>query len=85
MARRSASRVGASSLSIVLAATLVLAASTGFVVLVAAVVLVVQGLLASAPSPADARGRSIPTPRSVATFARILARRVAITTLRPPA
>jgi hypothetical protein len=68
VARQSASRAGASALSIVLAATLVLAASTGVVALVAAVVLVVQALLASAPSPADERGRSIPTPRSVATM-----------------
>lgn len=62
------SRVGASALSVVLAAVLTLAAQTGVLILVAAVIVVVQGLLASAPSPADARGRSIPTPRVAATM-----------------
>lgn len=62
------SRVGASALSVVIAAILTLAAQTGVLILVAAVIVVVQGLLASAPSPADARGRSIPTPRSAATM-----------------
>jgi hypothetical protein len=62
------SRVGASALSVVIAAVLTLAAQTGVLILVAAVIVVVQGLLASAPSPADARGRSIPTPRSAATM-----------------
>ncbi len=61
-------RIGASALSIVLAAVLVLAARTDVLVLVAAVIVVVQALLASAPSPADARGRSIPAPRSAATM-----------------
>jgi hypothetical protein len=45
-----------------------LAVQTGVLVLVALVIIVVQGLLASAPAPADARGRSIPTPRSAATM-----------------
>ena len=62
------SRIGASALSVVIAAVLTLAAQTGVLILVAAVIVVVQGLLASAPSPADARGRSIPTPRSAATM-----------------
>ena len=62
------SRIGASALSIVIAAVLTLAVQTGVLILVAAVIVVVQGLLASAPSPADARGRSIPTPRSAATM-----------------
>ncbi|MGH3459742.1 hypothetical protein [Aeromicrobium sp.] len=62
------SRIGASALSVVLAAVLALAVRTDALLLVAAVIVVVQGLLASAPSPADARGRSIPTPRSAATM-----------------
>ena len=51
------SRIGASALSVVLAAVLTLAIQTGVLLLVAAVIVVVQGLLASAPAPADARGR----------------------------
>lgn len=62
------SRIGASALSVVLAAVLTLAVQTGVLLLVAAVIVVVQGLLASAPAPADDRGRSIPTPRSAATM-----------------
>jgi hypothetical protein len=62
------SRIGASALSVVLAAILTLTVQTGVLVLVAAVIVVVQGLLASAPAPADARGRSVPTPRSAATM-----------------
>ena len=62
------SRIGASALSVVLAAILTLAVQTGVLILVALVIVVVQGLLASAPAPADARGRSIPTPRSAATM-----------------
>jgi hypothetical protein len=62
------SRIGASALSVVLAAVLTLAVQTGALILVALVIVVVQGLLASAPAPADARGRSIPTPRSAATM-----------------
>jgi hypothetical protein len=62
------SRIGASALSVVLAAVLTLTVQTGELILVAAVIVVVQGLLASAPSPADARGRSVPTPRSAATM-----------------
>ncbi|MGH3473961.1 MAG: hypothetical protein ACRDOT_03510 [Aeromicrobium sp.] len=61
-------RIGASALSVVIAAILTLAVQTGVLLLVAAVIVVVQGLLASAPAPADARGRSIPTPRSAATM-----------------
>jgi hypothetical protein len=62
------SRIGASALSVVLAAILTLTVQTGELLLVAAVIVVVQGLLASAPAPADARGRSVPTPRSAATM-----------------
>ncbi len=62
------SRIGASALSVVLAAVLTLAVQTGVLILVAAVIVVVQGLLASAPAPADVRGRSIPTPRAAATM-----------------
>lgn len=62
------SRIGASALSVVLAAVLTLAVQTGELILVAAVIVVVQALLASAPSPADPRGRSIPTPRAAATM-----------------
>ncbi|MGA9101039.1 hypothetical protein [Aeromicrobium sp.] len=62
------SRIGASALSVVLAAILTLTVQTGVLILVVAVIVVVQGLLASAPAPADARGRSIPTPRSAATM-----------------
>lgn len=62
------SRIGASALSVVLAAVLTLAAQTGTLILVAAVIVVVQGLIASAPAPPDARGRPIPMPRSVATM-----------------
>lgn len=62
------SRIGASALSVVIAAVLTLAARTEVLFLVAAVVVVVQALLASAPAPADSRGRSIPTPRAVATM-----------------
>jgi hypothetical protein len=62
------SRIGASALSVALAAVLTLAVQTGVLILVVLVIVVVQGLLASAPSPADARGRSIPTPRSAATM-----------------
>lgn len=60
--------MGASALSVVLAAVLTLTIQTGSLYLVAAVIVVVQALLASAPAPADARGRPIPTPRSVATM-----------------
>ena len=62
------SRIGASALSVVLAAVLTLTVQTGALILVALVIVVVQALLASAPTPADARGRSIPTPRSAATM-----------------
>lgn len=56
------SRLRSTLLSAVLAGVLVLAAYAD-VYLVAAVVVVVQVLIASAPSLADARGRSVPTPR----------------------
>ncbi len=56
------SRQGSTLLSVALAAVLVLAAYAD-VYVVAAVVVVVQVLIASAPSLADARGRSVPTPR----------------------
>jgi hypothetical protein len=62
------SRLGASALSVVIAAVLTLAIQTEVLILVAAVIVVVQALLASAPSPADERGRSIPTPRAAATM-----------------
>jgi hypothetical protein len=61
---QSMSRLRSSLLSAVLAGVLVLAAYAD-VLLVAAVVVVVQVLIASAPSLADARGRSVPTPRFV--------------------
>lgn len=60
--------MGASALSVVIAAVLTLAIQTKVLFLVAAVIVVVQALLASAPSPADDRGRSIPTPRAAATM-----------------
>ncbi len=60
------SRLAPTAWSIALVAVLVLAAHVD-VVLVAAVVLVVQAQIAAAPPPADARGRSVPTPKAVAT------------------
>ncbi len=62
------SRLGSAALSIALVAVLALAAHAG-VLLVAAAVVVVQVLIGSAPSLADARGRSIPTPRLVPALA----------------
>lgn len=62
------SRLGASALSVVIAAVLTLAIQTEVLILVAAVIVVVQALLASAPAPADTRGRPIPTPRAAATM-----------------
>ena len=56
------SRIRSSALSVVIAGVLVLAAYADQL-LVAAVVVVVQVLIASAPSLADDRGRSVPTPR----------------------
>lgn len=64
----SMSRLGSSALTVVLAGVLVLAAYAD-VLLVAAVVIVVQVLIASAPSLADSRGRSVPTPRFAAALA----------------
>ncbi len=58
------SRLGSAALSIALVAVMALAAHAD-VLLVAAAVVVTQLLIASAPSLADARGRSIPTPRFV--------------------
>jgi len=62
------SRVRSSLLSAVLVGVIALAAHVD-VWLVAAVVVVVQVLVAAAPSLADARGRSVPTPRLVPTLA----------------
>ncbi len=62
------SRIGASALSVVIAAVLTLAIQTEVLLLVAAVIVLVQALLASAPAPADPRGRSIPTPRVAAVM-----------------
>lgn len=58
------SRLGSAALSIALVAVMALAAYAD-VLLVAAAVVVVQLLIASAPSLADARGRSVPTPRFI--------------------
>src|SRR5664279_840499 len=57
-------RLRSSLLTVVLAGVLVLAAHAD-VWVVAAAVVVVQVLIASAPSLADARGRSVPTPRFI--------------------
>lgn len=62
------SRVGSALLSLALAAVITLASYTE-VVFVAAAVLVVQVLVASAPSPAGATGRSIRVPRFAAAIA----------------
>lgn len=61
-------RLGSTLLSLAIAGVLTLAAYTG-TAFVAAVVLLVQALIASAPSPADSRGRSIRTPRFAAAIA----------------
>lgn len=58
------SRLKSSLLTVVLAGMLALAASAD-VLVVGAGVVVVQVLIASAPSLADTRGRSVPTPRFV--------------------
>jgi hypothetical protein len=52
-----------------LAFVVALAALTRTLLPVVATIIVVQVLIASAPSPADARGRAIPTPQAVATLA----------------
>ena len=57
-------RLRSSLLTVVLAGVLVLAAHAD-VWVVAAAVVVVQVLIASAPSLADVRGRSVPTPRFI--------------------
>lgn len=57
------SRLRASVLSTALLGLLVLASLTGLPLLVAAAVLVVQGLIAAAPSPPDDRGRAQGGPR----------------------
>jgi hypothetical protein len=62
------SRLRSTLLSLALAGVITLAAYTG-TMLVAAAVLVVQVLVASAPSPADARGRAIRAPRFAAALA----------------
>jgi hypothetical protein len=61
------SRLGSTLLSLALAGVITLAAYTD-PMFVAAAVLVVQVLIASAPSPADSRGRSIRTPRFMAAL-----------------
>ena len=58
------SRLGSAALSIALVAIIALA-SYADVLLIAAAVVVAQVLIASAPSLADGRGRSVPTPRFV--------------------
>ena len=78
---RSVSRVYASLLSCVLLGVLTLTAWTGEVVLVCVAVLLVQGLVASAPGPADERGRIIRGPRlAPALVAAVIASAV---TVRP--
>jgi hypothetical protein len=52
-----------------LAFVVALAALTRMLAPVVATIIVVQILIAAAPSPADARGRAIPTPQLVATLA----------------
>lgn len=61
------SRLGSSALAVVLVAVLSLAAYAD-PLMVAASVVVVQVLVASAPSPADARGRAVPGPRFAAAL-----------------
>jgi hypothetical protein len=55
-------------LTMALAFVMALAAQTRMLLPVVATVVVVQALIATAPSPADARGRAIPTPQLVATL-----------------
>lgn len=57
------SQLAAVGLTATLVAVEALAVQTGFLVLVLATVLVAQCLIASAPSPADQRGRSVATPQ----------------------
>lgn len=75
------SRVESTLLSVALAGVVTLAAYTE-IFLVAAVVLVIQFMIATAPSPADAAGRSVNAPRfGSAAFAGFLATAL---TIHPP-
>lgn len=60
--------VRAACLAIALATVMGLAAQTQVLLPVLATVLIAQVLIASGPSPADDRGRAIPTPQLVATL-----------------
>lgn len=60
--------VRAAALTIALVTVMGLAAQTRVLLLVLATVLIAQVLIASAPSPADDRGRAIPTPQLTATM-----------------
>ena len=60
--------VRAAALTVALVAVMGLAAQTRVLLPVLATVLIVQVLIASAPSPADDRGRAIPTPQLAATL-----------------
>jgi hypothetical protein len=60
-------RIAAAGLTIVLAVIVALAVQTGFLILVVATIVVAQFLIATAPAPAGARGRAIPTPQFAAT------------------
>jgi hypothetical protein len=55
-------------LTMALAFVVSLAALTGMLLPVVATIVVVQALIATAPSPADSRGRAIPTPQLLATL-----------------
>lgn len=60
--------VRAALLTLALVSVMGLAAQTRVLLPVVATVLVAQALIASAPSPADERGRAIPTPQLTATL-----------------
>jgi hypothetical protein len=60
--------VRAALLTVVLATVMGLAAQTQVLLPVLATVLIAQVLIASGPSPADDRGRAIPTPQLIATL-----------------
>jgi hypothetical protein len=60
--------VRAASLTIALATVMGLAAQTRLLLPVLGTVLIAQVLIASGPSPADERGRAIPTPQLIATL-----------------
>jgi len=60
--------IRAAFLTLVLAAVMGLAAQTRVLLPVLATVFIAQVLIASGPSPADDRGRAIPTPQLIATL-----------------